>query len=140
MAIFAQSIFVLLSVQQTYGTSPTNVWIFPPQLSKGTFQNKRKMELNLGLDFSFNTSTPSPKNYHKRKSQIDLQIRSPELKRRRFSTKNCPECLICSNDIFEVRNVKVFCQKVLIFDFTDMSSTPQYSRYAQDQRCQWPIN
>ena len=73
------------------------------------------MELELGLDISLNTSTPpkrrNTETLKRRKETIDF---SPtKLQRRKFSTKNCAECQICSNDIFEICHPHLSTQDML---------------------------
>ena len=50
------------------------------------------------------SSTSETPNSNGKRSGFPLSI-TPE-KRRKISTKNCQECLICSDEVFEVRLVK----------------------------------
>ena len=60
-------------------------------------ESVNKMDFNISFDIC---------DQRKRNSSFIQDTFSPNSKRRKFSTKNCQECEICSDQVFEVRFVK----------------------------------
>ena len=67
---------------------------FSPAFNGVTVASVGKMDFDLSFD-----------NFSPEKRKFPTDTFSPVSKRRKFSTKDCPECGICSDDVFEVVNI-----------------------------------